>query len=391
MRVGLVALSDIDSSFDLANALQGAGLTVILYLSYERTARSVNSPEEPEEAVFQQCLLDHGIKMRLFHYPRMRDPRSLRVIRAMIRAMHADQVDVVHILAGNGELWLAVLAFLLWSARFRSPAGSSPRIPVVSTLIIPEPNQNDLLPAWMELAVNSLAAHSSDMVIVNGEDQIELVRRMYKASTDKILWVPLCARMTALRWANRETLEQPGTVLFFGRVEPHKGLEYLIRAQPLITRKVPDAHIVIAGYGSDLERCRRMIRDTSKFDIYEGYATGEEMAALFQQASLVVLPYISASTSGILGTAFGFAKPVIATSVGCLPEYVEDGVTGYLVPPYDAERLAEGIVDLLVNDKLRLEMGQNARRWVNEHQATVPVLTLEAYQRVIEAHRGLSD
>ncbi len=76
-----------------------------------------------------------------------------------------------------------------------------------------------------------------------------------------------------------------------------------------------------------------MIEDESKFEIHEGYVSGERMAALFQRASLVVLPYLSASTSGVLMTAYSFGKPVVATKVGCLPEYVEDNITGLLVDP----------------------------------------------------------
>jgi len=60
-------------------------------------------------------------------------------------------------------------------------------------------------------------------------------------------------------------------------------------------------------------------------------------------ADLVVQPYISTTESGIIQIAFGFNKPVIATNVGCLPEVVEGGKTGYLVPPESIHELAEAI------------------------------------------------
>lgn len=376
MHVGIVSQSDVDSSFDLANALREAGTSVTLYLSYARTARSVSSPDRPVETLYEVGLLDPGIKVRLFHYPRMRDPRSLGVIRMMIEAMHTDGIEVAHILAGDGELWLAILACLLRD------------IPTTSTMIIPKPNVRGSLPASVVRAINRLVAWGSDLIIVNGDDHLALAQRMYGVSTYRLSHVPLCARTTAVRWARSRCSEEPGTVLFFGRVDPHKGLEYLVRAQPLITRRLPYARFVISGYGSELEHCRQMIKDGGTFEIHEGYASGEAMAALFQRASLVVLPYISASTSGILGTAYAFHKPVVATRVGCLPEYVQDGATGLLVPPMDVERLADAIIYLLSDDDLRHRMGENAARWSNEQQQSVARLTQQVYEKAFATHQN---
>jgi glycosyltransferase involved in cell wall biosynthesis len=86
-----------------------------------------------------------------------------------------------------------------------------------------------------------------------------------------------------------------------------------------------------------------MIEDGSKFEIHEGYISSEGITGLFQRASLVVLPYLSASTSGVLMIAYSFGKPVVATKAGCLPEYVEDNITGLLVDPANVEQLAEAI------------------------------------------------
>jgi glycosyltransferase involved in cell wall biosynthesis len=134
-----------------------------------------------------------------------------------------------------------------------------------------------------------------------------------------------------------------------------------------------------------------MIRDNGRFEIYEGFVPGDVMADFFQRASLVALPYLSASTSGILMTAYVFGKPVVATSVGCLPEYVEDGVTGLLVPPADVEQLADAIARLLLDDSLRHRMGENAARWVQEEQKKVAVCSLRAYEEAISIHSGVRE
>ncbi len=126
-----------------------------------------------------------------------------------------------------------------------------------------------------------------------------------------------------------------------------------------------------------------MMQDSSRFELYEGFVPGEMAAAFFQRSSIIALPYLSASTSGILTTAYAFGKPVVATSVGCLPEYVEEGVTGLLVPPADVEKLADAIVRLLSDDELRDRMGHETRRWAEEKRKTVALETLQAYEKAI--------
>jgi glycosyltransferase involved in cell wall biosynthesis len=164
----------------------------------------------------------------------------------------------------------------------------------------------------------------------------------------------------------------------------------LVRAQPIITRQVPHARIVIAGQGNDLERCRGMMQDSSRFQVHSGFVPGDMAAELFQRASVVAVPYISAATSAVLMTAYVFSKPVVVTRVGSLPEYVQDGVTGVLVPPADVEQLAGAIVRLLSDDALRHLMGQNASRWVSGELSwqNIVVQTRKAYEESIATHRN---
>jgi glycosyltransferase involved in cell wall biosynthesis len=175
-------------------------------------------------------------------------------------------------------------------------------------------------------------------------------------------------------------------VLFFGRIWEYKGLEYLIRAEPLITSQVPNAKIVIAGTGEDFERYRRMMTHPDNFVVYNEYVSDEKRAELFRQASVVVLPYIEASQSFIISIAYRFEKPVVATTVGGLPEMVDHGRTGYLVPPRDSQALADAIVPLLQNAQLRQCFGENGRRKVDVECApeVVASKTRMVYQEAID-------
>jgi len=376
MHIGLVTRSQVDIALDMANELVEKGVSVSLYMPHGELAQEVGTPDHPVERLYEVGLVPRECRVHLLQPPRMRDLRSFLLFRKLAQSMQDDGIELAHILLNDGEIWFAMLACLLHN------------IPVVTTMIIPKANVGDRLPSSIVWAVNKLAAYGSDAVIVNGAEQVKLVQKLYNLPANRVIYVPLNVRTTAIKWSDGTVPEEPGTVLFFGRAHPHKGLEYLVRAQPHISRRIPHARILISAHGEDLERCRNMIQDPSKFEIIEGVVPGDVMATLFQRAAVVALPYLSASTSGVLTTAFSFAKPVVATRVGCLPEYVGDDIRGILVDPGNEQQLADAIVRLLSDDALRRKMGENAARWMEERQEKITMQTLRVYERAVAWHKN---
>jgi starch synthase len=373
MRVGIVSFTDVDSGIDLANAIAEAGASVVFYSSRSHTIRTVGDSEHPIERLYQMRLLRLDVKVRLIQLHRMRNPQMIYVMHSIAKMIQNDGVDVAHILIGGGELWTAVLANLL------------KRIPVVSTIIIPKPNIGEFPPPWVVIMVNRLIIHGSDAIIVNGKDHVSMTHKVYNYPVERVYYIPLGPRNVFLKWCVRDLSEENGTILFLGRIHKHKGLEYLIKAQPLISARMPLAHIVIAGQGEDLERCRGLIADPNKFEIHDGFIPGEIVAELFQRASVIAVPYLTAATSGILMTAYVFGKPVVATRVGSLPEYVQDGDTGILVDPGNEIQLAEALFRLLSNNSLRRQMGENAVQWVQGELGwkNIAAQTLKVYLEAV--------
>jgi len=178
--------------------------------------------------------------------------------------------------------------------------------------------------------------------------------------------------------------EERNTILFFGSIRKYKGLEYLIKATPFISKELPDLKVIIAGFG-DLSRFSELLTDKTRFEIHNRLIPDEMVAKLFYRAQLLILPYIEASQSGPLHIAYAFKKPVVATNVGSIPEIVEHGKTGLLVPPKDEKALAEAIITLLKDDKLREEMGENAYKKSIEELSWDKIANklIEVYKEVI--------
>jgi starch synthase len=182
---------------------------------------------------------------------------------------------------------------------------------------------------------------------------------------------------------NRETAApSESTILFFGRIWPYKGLKYLIEAEPAISRQVPNVKIVIAGRGEKLARYRRLMSHPERFEVHDHFVSRQDREELFRRASVVVLPYVDASTSAVIPIAYAHRKPVVVTSVGGLPDDVEDGRTGLVVPPRDHAALTEALVKLLRDDRLRRELGEAGRRKLEVENAPdlVGRRALEVYE-----------
>lgn len=144
-------------------------------------------------------------------------------------------------------------------------------------------------------------------------------------------------------------------LLFFGFVRKYKGLQYLLEAMKLLKEKDFKVQLWVVGdFGEDKDEYVEQIRRfeiEDQVQMVEGYVPDDEVEKYFAASDLVVLPYLSATQSGIVQIAFGFEKPVLVTEVGGLPDVVTNGKTGYVVEPRSAEMIAEAIMDYYINKR----------------------------------------
>lgn len=137
-------------------------------------------------------------------------------------------------------------------------------------------------------------------------------------------------------------------LLFFGFVRRYKGLEVLIEALPRVLARRPVTLVVAGEFYEPVEPIKARIRALGlgeRIRLHDRYVPDEEVGDLVAAADCVVLPYRSATQSGVVLVAYAGGCPVISTAVGGLPEVVEQGVTGFLVPPEDPAALADAILE----------------------------------------------
>lgn len=234
------------------------------------------------------------------------------------------------------------------------------RYPVVSTLhdVTPHPGRDD---SWRKRREIDTLARLSHHTFVHGHELKQRLLQRHPALAEHAITVIPMGDFSFFAQGPTDGREERNTALFFGRIRDYKGLKYFIQAAKLVAQDIPEARFVIAGDG-DLRPYRSLLDDESSFEIHNYYIPDDQVTTLFQRAGIVVLPYIEASQSAVIPIAYAFRKPVVTTRVGCLPDVVEHGQTGLLVPPHDVSTLAEAMVRLLSDDGLREALGRNAHR-----------------------------
>ncbi|MBN2008148.1 glycosyltransferase family 4 protein [candidate division KSB1 bacterium] len=353
MRIVLISYHGLaDYSIGLANALASSHQVMLVI------------PRQSVEPFRHKVHPD--VQLLDMTFPRLRNPLNLVAAIRVFHAMRQFEPDVVHF--QSGFIWFSFL--LPWMKRW----------PLVTTIHDLRPHSGDTHSRRMQWFMpNKLAARYSDVLIAHSNfirDQLIqklniAPERVYRTfSGDGFLYhdpVPANGRPAF-------------DVLFFGRIMDYKGIRTLIDATARVVNVVPDYKACIAGEGRLSLEDDSSIDGSAHYDVYNYFIEPQLAAKLFQQSKIVVLPYNDASQSGVIPLAYSFARPVIATTVGGLPEIVEHQRTGLLIPPNDDAALADAVIRLLQDENLRQELGTNGHRkvqlemsWIHAAKETVAV------------------
>lgn len=149
--------------------------------------------------------------------------------------------------------------------------------------------------------------------------------------------------------------------LFFGRIEPYKGVDVLVQAFARAKESNPSIELDVIGSGAISPGLLRRIKELG-VGLVNAYVSDEDARAALETHGVLVLPYTSATQSGVAAIALGNGLPCIASSVGGLSEQVVDGINGLVVPPGNVEALAEAMLRIAGDHDLARHMSQEAYR-----------------------------
>jgi glycosyltransferase involved in cell wall biosynthesis len=162
-------------------------------------------------------------------------------------------------------------------------------------------------------------------------------------------------------------LASPPTIGTVARLEPIKGLPFLFQAAGTLERRHPDLRIEVAGTGSCDPLLRLLASRLGLARSISFLGWRQDVEALHRRWQVFVQPSIYEGFGLAALEAMASGLPVVASATGGLPELVEDGITGFLVPVGDVDALADRLGQLLGDEKLRVRVGQAARERVREH------------------------
>jgi glycosyltransferase involved in cell wall biosynthesis len=245
------------------------------------------------------------------------------------------------------QWWVPFWAPTLWSVVRLCRRQTGLRVLFICHNVLPHEER------WIDRHLTRWALGQGDAFIVHSERDREDLLRLLPGADVRRSVLPSYQRLSGEAPSPGEARRRLGlggrqeVLLFFGFVREYKGLRYLLEAMPQILDS-QDAHLLVVGeFWDDPEPYRRQVKALGlggRVTIVDRYVPDGELGTYFAAADLVVLPYVDATQSAVVQLAFGFGVPVVTTEVGGLAEVVEDGATGFLVPPQDGGALAAAVV-----------------------------------------------
>lgn len=290
-------------------------------------------------------------------------------LRSMAKLVRREKIDVIHTHQSRAHFFGVLLRWLS-------------KAPCIATA-----HARHLQPYW----------RFNDFVIANSEATYDFQRRWNFVPEDRIRVVHYLVDLEQFERAStseRDRVRQSwnvddGILLagIVGDLIPRKGQLYAIRAWANVRRALPHAKLVIVGEEKDATYVQLLRAEADKLQLNEhivwaGYRT--DIPAVMQALDICVSAALEEALGLTIPEAMAASRPVVATSVGGVPENIREGLTGLLVPPADPRSLGEAIIRLLSNEEWRQESGRRAQRYIREkYDPQRPLEEIEQIYRLV--------
>lgn len=263
-----------------------------------------------------------------------------------------------------------------WNLPIMMFSGKTKTYQVIHEVI---PHEGDSQEKMVDI-MNKAVVKFAEIIVLRNKTYIQDMIENYDISTDRVKYLEL--------WRRYPDYIQPiysGRVLFFGRINPYKGADNLLE----IAKLCPEIQFdVIGRVDQKMQKVVDQLAKLPNVKLNNDYVTDEEMKEAFINCDWIIVPYNSASQSGIIIDAYKYSRPVVAFAVGAIPEQVDDGKSGYLVEAGDNRKFANKLKEVVRFSQNRYdEMSKYAYDYGSKKYAASGAV--ERFQKLIEGENVL--
>ena len=242
---------------------------------------------------------------------------NLPLLLSIIHRIHREHFDAVYFESLH-----------TWNLPIMMMSGKAKTYQVIHEVI---PHEGDSQVKMVDL-MNKAVVKFADTIVLRNKTYIQDLIDRYGIGAERVKYLEL--------WRRYPSYTKPihnGRALFFGRINPYKGADNLVE----IVRLCPDIQFdVIGRVDPQMQDVVDQLAKEKNVKLNNDYVTDVEMREAFIDCDWAIVPYNSASQSGIIIDAYKYSRPVIAFAVGAIPEQVDDGKSGYLVEAGDNQKFA---------------------------------------------------
>jgi len=204
--------------------------------------------------------------------------------------------------------------------------------------------------------MNKVICKTADTIVLRNKKYVQDMIDRYHVKADRVKYLELWRR-----YPGYTKPLHPGRVLFFGRINPYKGADNLLE----IARNCPDIQFSVVGrVDPQMQQVVDELKKEKNVRLNNDYVSDEEMREEFIQSDWVIVPYNSASQSGIIIDAYKYSRPVVAFDVGAIAEQVEDKKSGYLIQAGDNNSFSSCLRDVI---KMPIEEYDNMSEYAYQY------------------------
>lgn len=355
LLIDQIAKVNYKYTFPLANALCNHGIKVQLVIDQKK---------ERENCICERLCLFNTDEKDISKLSKLKN--YIESYFAILKFMKHENYDIVHsewfIFSPLDYLFLQIIK-------------KKSNIRYVATV-------HDILPfnsKFYDMFFHKKLYRIADAIILQAPGNMERFAKLFPELIDKVHIIPHGHMLDYVEpqdiSESRRKLGLPlnkSILLFFGQIKKVKGVDVLLKAVTFLRDRCPDMYVVIAGsvWKTDFSECQKIINDNHldeclKTDIR--YIPDEEVKYYYSSCDICVLPYTDVYQSGVIQLAYGYRKPVVATSLSAFTQFVKEGETGFLSEPGDPKSLAEAIERALNTDREKLaSMGEAGYQFVRK-------------------------